>query len=303
MTELDFQPYISLTKLKSTTCYTHKTYIHPKKKKKKKMKLACAITLLASSAAAFAPSNHVQSTTRLNKLPVDREVEVESPEEMSTVERGLDEVSQAMTDVTDMNQPKASESSQSLPFMNRPMALDGSLAGDVGFDPLGFAKTKDDLLTYREAEIKHARIAMLAAAGWPLSELWDRSLASMFGLDPVVDAANRAPSILNGGLGKVTPVYWVACLGAAAAIDLYQISKADSLKGDDNYRFPGDLKFDPLGLYPKDTEGQKRMQTAEIKNGRLAMIAITGFAVQEFVQGSAVVDQTPLFFQPFGGIF
>ena len=29
------------------------------------------------------------------------------------------------------------------------------------------------------------------------------------------------------------------------------------------------------------------METAEIKNGRLAMIAITGFAVQEFVSGNA----------------
>ena len=61
--------------------------------------------------------------------------------------------------------------SQSMPFMARPAALDGSLAGDVGFDPLGFAKSSDDLMNYREAEIKHARLAMLAAAGWPISEL------------------------------------------------------------------------------------------------------------------------------------
>ena len=45
---------------------------------------------------------------------------------------------------------------------------------DVGFDPLGFAKNKEDLLNYREAEIKHARLAMLAAAGWPLSELFGK---------------------------------------------------------------------------------------------------------------------------------
>jgi hypothetical protein len=47
--------------------------------------------------------------------------------------------------------------------MERPAALDGTLAGDVGFDPLGFAKSKNDLMNYREAEIKHARLAMLAA--------------------------------------------------------------------------------------------------------------------------------------------
>lgn len=59
--------------------------------------------------------------------------------------------------------PKLPQKSESLPFMARPAALDGSLVGDVGFDPLGFAKTKDDLLNYREAEIKHARLAMLVS--------------------------------------------------------------------------------------------------------------------------------------------
>jgi hypothetical protein len=62
--------------------------------------------------------------------------------------------------------PVEPEMSQSMPFMARPVALDGTLAGDVGFDPLGFAKNTDDLMKYREAEIKHARLAMLAAAGW-----------------------------------------------------------------------------------------------------------------------------------------
>lgn len=43
--------------------------------------------------------------------------------------------------------------------------LDGSLAGDAGFDPVRFAKNKEMLFLFREAEIKHARIAMLAALG------------------------------------------------------------------------------------------------------------------------------------------
>ena len=53
--------------------------------------------------------------------------------------------------------PVLPKMSESLPFALRPAALDGSMVGDVGFDPLGFAKTKGDLLNYREAEIKHAR--------------------------------------------------------------------------------------------------------------------------------------------------
>mmetsp|Transcript_26781 Transcript_26781/g.60052 ORF Transcript_26781/g.60052 Transcript_26781/m.60052 type:complete len:191 (-) Transcript_26781:52-624(-) len=53
-----------------------------------------------------------------------------------------------------------------------PKLLDGSLAADVGFDPFGLAKTKNGLYWMREAEVKHGRLAMLAAVGWPLSELW-----------------------------------------------------------------------------------------------------------------------------------
>ena len=53
--------------------------------------------------------------------------------------------------------------SQALPFLSRPAALDGTLAGDVGFDPFGFSKSKEDLMNFREAEIKHARLAMLVS--------------------------------------------------------------------------------------------------------------------------------------------
>merc|ERR1712232_1384763 len=191
------------------------------------------------------------------------------------------------------------EMSMSLPFMERPSALDGSLAGDVGFDPLGFAKTKEDLMNYREAEIKHARLAMLAAAGWPISELWDKKIAALFGMPSVLDNADRVPSFLNGGLEKIPPAYWVACLLLAGGIDFYGTVKARS--NDPDY-FPGNLGFDPLGLYPGDLEGQKNMQLKELKNGRLAMIAITAFAVQEFVSKTGVINETPIFFKPIGEV-
>ena len=41
------------------------------------------------------------------------------------------------------------------------------------------------------------------------------------------------------------------------------------------------------------------MELAEIKNGRLAMLAITGFAVQEAIYGTPVVQQSYAFFHPF----
>jgi hypothetical protein len=191
--------------------------------------------------------------------------------------------------------PALPEMSQSMPFMARPATLDGSMVGDVGFDPLGFAKSQDDLMNYREAEIKHSRLAMLAAAGWPVSELFDRKIANLIGMNPIVDASDRAPSLLNGGLGKISPVYWAAVVIAAGAIDMYGISKS---KSNNPSYFPGNLGFDPLGLYPKDEAGQKRMQLAELKNGRLGMIAITAFAFQELVSKLGVVDETPVFFRP-----
>lgn len=62
----------------------------------------------------------------------------------------------------------AAERSKSLPFLLKPAKLDGSLAGDEGFDPLGLSNIDDlgiDLYWLAEAELKHARVAMLAVVG------------------------------------------------------------------------------------------------------------------------------------------
>lgn len=179
--------------------------------------------------------------------------------------------------------------SQSLPFMERPSVLTGELAGDVGFDPFGFAKSREDLMNYREAEIKHSRLAMLAAAGWPLSEVLDKKIASLFGWDPLLDSTDRVE------LGKVSLYYWGAIVIIAAYIDTFGYWK--SQRNEKDYS-PGNLGWDPLSVYPKEEAGQLRMQLAEIKHGRLAMIAILGFAVQEYVSKIGVVDETPFFFYP-----
>jgi hypothetical protein len=109
----------------------------------------------------------------------------------------------------------------------------------------------------------------------------------------------------------ISPIWWGVCLGAAAAVDLKGIQNArysdavdvnsgsSSVNGEQQTYRPGDYNWDPLNLYPTDEEGQFRMQLAEIKHGRLGMLAITGFAVQEYVFGDGVVDETPGFFEPF----
>eukprot|EP00607_Mallomonas_marina_P003914 CAMPEP_0182436546 /NCGR_PEP_ID=MMETSP1167-20130531/82169_1 /TAXON_ID=2988 /ORGANISM="Mallomonas Sp, Strain CCMP3275" /LENGTH=249 /DNA_ID=CAMNT_0024628837 /DNA_START=81 /DNA_END=830 /DNA_ORIENTATION=- len=179
-----------------------------------------------------------------------------------------------------------------------PLVLDGSMAGDVGFDPLGLAKSTKTLYWMREAEIKHARLAMLAAVGWPLSELWHKEIASVFSLPSILADGGRAPSLLNGGLSSP---FASGMLIMSIIIAGYLESSAmnsgnvfwDSEKPKDY--IPGDFGFDPLNLH--GLKGNKKiMQENEIKNGRLAMIAITAFAMQEAATGLPVVEQTPYLF-------
>merc|ERR1719436_1459293 len=143
---------------------------------------------------------------------------------------------------------------------------DKTLAGDMGFDPLQLADSPDKLAFYREAEVKHARLAMLAAFGWPVSEITN------FG--GLLTGDGRAPSLLNGGLGDVNGVYWAAVVGLAVYWESQGLDKQFSKKSD---YLPGMLGFDPLGA---DSDS---MRNAEITNGRVAMIAITVFALEEAI--------------------
>merc|ERR1712194_114496 len=87
---------------------------------------------------------------------------------------------------------------------------------------------------------------MLAAAGWPLSELWDKSLAETLNMPPLLDDAGRVPSVLNGGLEKVSFTYWGIVLLLGSAIDVYGLTKVNE-KG----YVPGNLKIDPLQVAKK----------------------------------------------------
>ena len=186
--------------------------------------------------------------------------------------------------------------SESIPFLACPKVLQESdLAGNVGFDPLSLAKNKEQLWEYREAEIKHARLAMLAAVGWPVSELMDKSIADFFDAQSMLDEGDRVPSILNGGMNKISPQWWGFCVGLCAAIDMYGVAKAR--RGDPEY-FPGNLNFDPLGFYPSDRESQEQLKLAEIKHGRTAMMGVLGYVIEEASTKISVVDETPFLFHP-----
>ena len=162
--------------------------------------------------------------------------------------------------------------------------------------PFGFGGAdKESLFYMREAEIKHCRLAMLAVVGWPLAELWDKPIADSVGLPSLLTKSGESPSLLNGGLDKVDVVYWIAVALLAGIVEL---ENADAKESKGKEYLPGDCNFDPLGFFPKDKEGQKQMMTKEIKHGRIAMMAILGFAIQEAIYGVPVVQETPFFFTP-----
>ena len=192
------------------------------------------------------------------------------------------------------------DTSASLPFLPRPALLDGSLPGDRGFDPFNFASDANALQWQRKAEMKHARLAMLATAGWVAAELFHTNIADKLGLVSLLASNDRVPSILNDGLSHAHfPAFWIATIAAAAALEIGEVvdeNKACKLN-------PSDYGFNPLKLGGKTDEQKMFVQEAEIFNGRLGMLAIVGFAVQEFVLKSAVIDQVPIFFKPLNVAF
>jgi len=166
---------------------------------------------------------------------------------------------------------------------------------DLGyFDQSGFTigASENKIRSYREAELKHGRIAMLAALGFLVGEkyhpLFDGEIdgASIYALQKSVDLA---PQIWIG------PVLALLVFEAISGVATFRLSK-DPLKSfelTDEYT-PGDvlaplgITFDPLGLKPKDPEAFKEMQTKELNNGRVAMIASILFFFQECYTGKPI---------------
>merc|ERR1740136_146488 len=163
--------------------------------------------------------------------------------------------------------------------------------------PFGLAGDDKEALNFkREAEIEHGRLAMLAVVGWPLAELWDKEIAAALGLPDALTSTGASPSLLNGGLDKIEPEYWLIVACTAGIFELQsKWAQEDGLEGKEKYVL-GDCGFDPLKFFPEEKAAQFEMQTKEIKHGRIAMMGILGFAVQEALYGAPVTAETPFFF-------
>jgi hypothetical protein len=170
--------------------------------------------------------------------------------------------------------------------------MPGVLAPVGLFDPLGFAEKADanTLKRYREAELTHGRVAMLAVVGFLVGE-------AVEGSSFLFDAQVSGPAITH--LAQVPPGFWVALTIAIGACEQYRATvgwvEPEKVPVDQpgllraNY-IPGDIGFDPLGLKPNDPEEFKIIQTKELQNGRLAMLAAAGFLAQELVDGKGIIE-------------
>jgi hypothetical protein len=168
------------------------------------------------------------------------------------------------------------------------------LVGNKGFDPLNCATDIGILKKYREAETKHGRLAMLAAVGWPISELAQPYLAKLTNSPDLLTGNEQAPSLLNGGLDRVNPLFFMAVIVFSATVEATAL-KLDRTSAEYT---PGDLGFDPLNLYTGESESKKReLELKELNNGRLAMIAIVVYAFQEFIAKDSVITKSPALFK------
>mmetsp|Transcript_32789 Transcript_32789/g.59221 ORF Transcript_32789/g.59221 Transcript_32789/m.59221 type:complete len:246 (+) Transcript_32789:58-795(+) len=187
-------------------------------------------------------------------------------------------------------QKTLSEPTEEKPFDVRDLA--GITAPFGFFDPLGLSEglSEGRLRFYREAELKHGRLGMLAALGFLVAEQWH----PLFGGD--IDV----PSYLAF---QQTPLekFWGLVVAAISVNEVYSVftfndpnmpvSSRDqsgssgepwSIRSDHE---PGNLLFDPLKLRPEDPKEWLEMQNKELNNGRLAMLAAAGMIAQELVTG------------------
>lgn len=173
--------------------------------------------------------------------------------------------------------------------------VDSMLAGNKGFDPLNLASSPEKLRKYRDAELKHGRLAMLAALGWPVSELLHPLLSFVTGMPNQLALNGKAPSVLNGGLEKF-PSFFLGLILVTGTIESLTLtnfvpsfSPAFQFK-EGKKLVPGNFGWDPLQISKGTPEDFKReLEFKEINNGRLAMIGITAMALKEFLSGVPIV--------------
>merc|ERR1712025_1190915 len=138
----------------------------------------------------------------------------------------------------------------------------------------------------REAEIMHGRVAMMATIGYLIGE---STPTITYGMDVHHTIANNQIPEVPGTV--LFPFFLAINIAEAlrASVGWVEPGMGNLFTLRESY-YPGDLGFDPLGLKPSSAEAFANMQTKELNNGRLAMIAAAGMCVQEQVNGQGILE-------------
>ncbi|MEW5306699.1 MAG: hypothetical protein WDW36_009146 [Sanguina aurantia] len=186
-----------------------------------------------------------------------------------------------------------------LPGSVIPAHLDGKLAGDYGFDPLNLGTNPETLRWYQQAELVHARTAMIGVAGilipgvltkagvLSVPEWYNAGQISIDNSFAPFDALVAVQIILTGFVETKRLMDFRKPMSQGEPGTFFGMESALAGSGVNGY--PGGV-FDPMGMSRESPEKLNDLKLKEIKNGRLAMLAFLGFAAQYQATGTGPID-------------
>jgi Chlorophyll A-B binding protein len=182
--------------------------------------------------------------------------------------------------------------------------LPGSIAPLGFFDPLGFARQGlplNDAKRLREAEVQHGRVAMLAVVGYLSQEFMNTLGGGPFHITgPANDQLQQVPTVPFAVLTLMIGAAEIYRAKKGWVEPIFRIGSKTLFTLREDY-YPGDLGFDPLGLKPTENYEFQRMQTKELSNGRLAMLAWAGMCAQELVNHRTIGETWSFYSTLFSG--